>query len=76
MSGDDADRRIALRLVELEERSRILDAVVATFRGMSYMREPLPWHASDVVAELNAFLSAAGFDARRIVVRESRPGGG
>lgn len=75
MSGDDADRRIALRLLELEERSRILDAVVATFRGMSYVREPLPWHASDVAAELNAFLTAAGFDARRVVVRETPRGG-
>lgn len=76
MSAPPDEQRIALRMIELEDRSRVLDALLASLRG-SFNREPLPWRAVHVAAELQRYLLTFGMaDHARAVAAAVRPDSG
>lgn len=61
MSAPSDEQRIALRMLELEDRSRLLEAVVLVLRSCSTRgHAQVAWSASDVAAELEVLLGAWG----------------
>jgi len=71
VSAPPDEQRIALRMLELEDRSRLLDAVVLVLRSGYSTRchAQVDWSASDVAAELEVLLGAWGIRAGEALSR-------